>query len=296
MKIFDTFKSLISAPDTSPIKLADAIAQASRVLEEVRAEKADLEAKREILLIAPEAERTKHKQLIAAAADRVEDAELFLSRLEGLHRETVEREAETARQRNYDEAVASRDAAAKRLAKEYPDIMSRMLSLLVALAESEVKVQAVNARLSEDEEPILSAETLVRADVKSGTVQRSERIELWCYEGSNNPVPDEIAAEIIGKGSHGYREHVSGPAHGVQQVHKSHFEKRTFIRQERYEATPLPQLLPLNVWLPPLKSSGPGWNPSTLRSQRPEMLLATLRTAGEAVAVEPNIITELVPA
>ncbi|MFG1461750.1 hypothetical protein V5F77_02540 [Xanthobacter sp. DSM 24535] len=269
MKAFAAFRSLLVSKAPRPEDLAKAVEAARQARDAAQADHAALAGQSRALLVADDATRARHKQALAAAADTLTDAGLYL---ESLEEKLVQAEARVTNDRRmavYADAKAKSDGAAARLSKEYPDLVRKGLSLLLALAEAEVAIERANRDLPEGIDPLVSPDAQVRGVPGApSTVLREKVVELWCRPGSDTPVPEEIAAEIRAtSGKKGTRTAASGPGHS-QVLRTEEFEKRKFRRIEMQPSrvAEVPTRLLFDLRLPPVSGhAGPGWHPTNLR-------------------------------
>jgi chromosome segregation ATPase len=166
------------APAKSPAPLADRIIdalttdvtakQAEALLGEVAAERSRLSAARR------EAEATAYNPRTRTAEAEAARAELerlaFAEKRLGMAVEELEErlgelraeEAEVARAKAYDEAVAARDAMAAELAEAYPEYCDHLVNLIGRVAVCDAQIARVNQNRPEGRPWITGAEATVR--------------------------------------------------------------------------------------------------------------------------------------
>lgn len=237
MGYFDKIRAVLLEQRATSPKLAEAVADAEAKLADARAEVAGLQAERPALITADDETRRRHKGKLAAAEDRLADAILYVDGTRERLREVQARDKQERRRAAYDAAKAASDEAAKRLAREYPEIGRRFRALLRAVLEAEVAVEAANASLPDGSEPLASPEMMARATGSLPQQVVSERtVSLWCDEAyPTQPyaleMQDKIKVASDGRGT--LARTAPGPGGTTAWIEGSRrFVKRSFRRRE----------------------------------------------------------------
>jgi hypothetical protein len=107
-------------------------------------------------------------------------------------------------------AEAACEAAAQRLAIEYPDLVQRLEELKRIVAEADAKAAEVNRALPSGLKPVMPVEARVR-DLPAEPAREVSRepVSVWCWAGTTNPVPEDRVADIVATGTR--RHHSLGP-------------------------------------------------------------------------------------
>ncbi|QRE78239.1 hypothetical protein [Methylobacterium aquaticum] len=188
---------------------------------------------------------------------------------------------DAARKRDaYAAARTLRDAAVERVEREYPALAQEALALLRVIAEADLAVARSNDDLPEGAERLSRVEIIARAHPGAAREVLDERtVELWCPEGSAEPIPAERQARVIRQDD---RRGYSSTPHG-----QSFFERRAF-----HQTTALPAVraqysdpLASALVLPPLRPGEPlAWALDD-HDPHPDQILRRLDAIAAASAV-----------
>ncbi|MCK0196901.1 hypothetical protein MWN34_08240 [Ancylobacter sp. 6x-1] len=300
MKIFDALKNILKDPQRSPADLATAVEDARAVVAEAGAEVERLQGERRAMLTASEPDRARHKQALAAASDRLADARLYVEALEERRAEAQKQAQEVMRVERYEHALAARDAAAKRLAKEYPHLVGIFVDLMEAVAGADLIVDAANADLPTSKPPIARTEAHARFPRRQREVL-SDRVEfLWVAEGMSQPLDNQSLVQPTGADVGVAR--VSDPRHNPLWAVRSHVpvHRCAFRRIEYRPADPVvapPNVLSGSVRLPAMREGSLSWGYSQGRIVDPPEVLEEVhavrsaKAAWKAEAVDPAPVT-----
>jgi hypothetical protein len=280
--MLDRLRTAMSVKQASSADTGAAVAEAEAALAEAHAEVGRLEGERRELLTAPDAERSRNKQARAAAQDHVRDAADYLDALQTKRAESEARETEEAKRAAYDQAKVQSEAAAKLLAKEYPELGKRFGALIRTVAEAGAAVQAVNMALPEGAAALDGPEETVR-DVPA--LPRKElarkRIKRWVYADNGLPV-HELTIPNIAPGVGRTGHFVSG---GLGEAPKA-VEQRPFDEVEFLPASrPVggPRLYELNI--PSLRPGNPDvWRATGYMADASQVLRILDACAAEAAS------------
>ena len=188
---------------------------------------------------------------------------------------------EGARKRQaYEAAIALRDAAAAREDREVSGLIQAFLAVMRTTAEANIAVARVNDDLPEGAERLCPVELVARARPGAAREVLDERtVELWCREGSADPLPPEMQPRVIRQDdSRGYFSTGTG----------QHYCRRQRFRQTTVlPAIPAqyPDSLASVLVLPPLRPGEPlVWKPDDY-APSPDQILRRLDAIAAACAV-----------
>ncbi|MDQ0317357.1 hypothetical protein [Amorphus orientalis] len=135
-----------SAADIAKARAAIDLPALERALDEAKTRRAD-----RLVAGAPDGELLRLEAAIDTARLAVERAEIAAAELDRRHAAAVEAEKEAAAIKAYRDAVAKRDAVARRIRDEYPGLAAQIAALAKAEAEADAAVDAANETTVDDE-------------------------------------------------------------------------------------------------------------------------------------------------
>lgn len=242
------------------------------------------------------------QQLDGARRDagmRVERAEALVDALRERLVEAREREAEAERVAVYQAAQRQADDARQALAEVYPQLAGDLVRVIELVARAEIEVEAANADLPRNAEPLTSVEHTARdIPAEADEVLSEVEVKRWVAVGNVKPGTfDQGNVYKTGPGRGVIR--IEGvPVNECTQVELRTFTERRFQRGRGHisayrlaEKISLPGFLASDpyVWRPMSSLSKPGEvirQVEALRYARPE---PTSSASG-------TIITQLIPA
>jgi hypothetical protein len=208
--------------------------------------------RREVLLEGDDAALEKIEAELASANRAVERGYAAKDRLEARLAEAEAAELSGNRQATYDEAKAAADAAARKLRTDYAKHARALAALIEDIAVADALVEQANKALPAGAERLWQVEALVRdVPLVPDEIVSEEEVELWAYEHSGDPYPEDRQHEIEASAISGY-----GCRPGVQmsaQFVKRLFSKQTVLPGEY--AKPGPRMAQMD--LPGLKAGDP---------------------------------------
>jgi len=184
-----------------------------------------------------EAGRQAFRDKLAQLAADADDASALAAVLERRLAEALAAEKQALRRAVYDTAKAKRDAAAKRLADEYPKAVAGLRDLLRLIAEADDAVEAANSALPESVPALAPVEATVR-DIpgEADEILGEKVVRLWCVAGTFTPVPEAMQSEISDLGDgHGTRWFTDSAGKFRQS---QSYDLRAFRRIERRRGRP----------------------------------------------------------
>ncbi|MBZ9927756.1 hypothetical protein FJW04_21910 [Mesorhizobium sp. B2-7-3] len=136
---------------------------------------------------------------IEVANREVERAYAAKAELERRIEQARNSEADQDKVARYQAAKAQADAAAKALAKEYPEIGRKFVTLIKTVIEARTAIEQANQNLPDGVSPLLDPEFAVRG--RHGEPERTlktEEVALWCYANSSGiqVLPPEKQLEL----------------------------------------------------------------------------------------------------
>ena len=303
MNIFDKIRGALSgkAAPTSAA-LFDLLTGARAELADAEHRLADAEAGRADAVLGGDAARTAARASLAAARDDRDDAAAAVAALEVRHAEALTAEEEADRRACYDAALALRDAAARRLRKDYPRISRDLVDLIRTVYTADAAVETVNGALPKGAEPLISSESLVR-DIpgRPARVVSEEIIEEWTREGLDRPAVDvELRGlEIDEKTGDGIirtevpYQHDDRTGKPVMYVTIHHYKRRRFLKTVTLPAgnTRWGERF-YNLTLPGLRSIDPPYIRAFGYNASPGFVVSTL---DELAAEKPLTLDDLHP-
>lgn len=160
-------------------------------------------------------------------------------------------DAESARIEMYANAKALVHEAAHALRTAYPKLANGLRDLLRQLAEAEQAVTDANRDLPRDATPLVGPEAKVR-DVPSFSREdiTTARLDLWCHEGSANPIGDEFQNRVTPtEGRPGYGSDGRGAGYRLQPFVRTTYRPWTpaEFADPLYASIELPGLYPLSA-------------------------------------------------
>jgi hypothetical protein len=208
------------------------------------------------------------------AGIEIDQVNAKIAKLERQHADALEAEAADMRQRRYDEARASSEAAEKRLRKEYPKAALQIRDLLADLAAASLAVREANADLPEGAPGLLDPEYSRSQHTLYQEVLSEDVVWMWCEIDGARPVRDELQRHVHAheKNRRGMMTDRSDSAenpltygvvqteHGVLEVVRKRFRRTKHLPdQGGYNIAPLAS----EIFLPPLDAAAtPFWKPA----------------------------------
>ena len=255
---FEALRALLKDQTLSAERLAAAVAGARQAERDAQADVARFEAERRSQLTADDAVRTRTREALLAARERVEDANLFVVEFEKRYAAAVQAEQQDERLTMWTAAKAKADAAAKLLAEEYGPTCHKVLGLLRTLAEAQLAVQQTNAGLPAGAEPLVDPEQTIRGiPGLARKVIRESVVELWCREGEAVPLGDDLQKKVQSTGTG--QGVIPSPPRQYPVAGQLQFDLRQFSKVEYLPETygTYPQTLETTLRLPGLLASDP---------------------------------------
>lgn len=208
---------LMKPPDVRKIYRESASLPSDRIaegLEAVRAQERQASSDEDTAraaragLLGDDAALAKNREAIRSAVERREDAALYVVEIEKRLAATLAAEEQERRLRVFTDVTAKSEAAAQKLATNYPKLAGGLIDLLRDLAEAQVAVFAANSSLPEGVAAIPDPELTARCIAGSPREVISETVaERWTRLDQDRPIDDAFAEEIypVGDGSRGKR-------------------------------------------------------------------------------------------
>lgn len=278
---FPSLAALAADLAASSDAVSDGLAAARRLAEEAEASRVRAEAAVNGSLLSVDDKALNRLDAECDAAKKwVRRATALVVALEDRLAAARSAEDGTRKRQAYAAALAARDAAAARLAREYPDLAQAALALLRAVAEADLAVARVNDDLPEGAERLSLVELVAR--VRPGAARKvlDERtVDLWCHEGSADPLPPEMQPRVIRQDDgRGYYSTGTG---------QSYCRRQRFRQTTTLPAIPAqhPDSLASVLVLPPLRPGEPvAWKLDG-HAPRPDEILRHLDAIAVADAV-----------
>jgi hypothetical protein len=222
-----------------------------------------------------------------AAISEVDRLTKLVARLEAAAGadERATQEAEIAKRAN--DQRRTNEALAARIKTEGGPAIEKLLALAREVATAAVVDAAINAKLPDDAEKIVSADMQARHRPPLPRETVSERtVTLWVFAATGNVIGNQGDVTPIGDGSTGFIR--SSPQQYKTRVFRRKFKSITYLEAESYQP-----LVPFFEALRLPFSDGPGlvWNP---RDGLSTATAVEILKRGPAVA-ERGTLTELVP-
>lgn len=286
-----------------------AIAAAEAALDQARADLAAAQNRKE-QIAASEAEAaatvdsyTEWRRQSVLASTEVERITTLIARREAELQGEIDRAAAAEQKALEDEFEKAAKSAAALITKNLPEITRLGREMIKAIAESEAKREAAEAKRAPDLPRLIGAEERVRAVPGVEREVISEKTVMkWVFSSSGNLITDEDKLARIrahGDGTGSMSHDVSNYSPNATLPSPSPVELRPFRHVKFYSEVQRPSYTSLidALEIPPLRAGGaPGW--SQPRSSYPSSVLDHLNRLAEieATKTEREIKEEFIAA
>lgn len=232
MNFLDTISTAFQskAPPNSA-KIAEMIEQAKSEAEAARTRLADLEGQRQDKALAGEKERTEYRAALNGARDYLASTEDAIEAITRKHEVAVAVEAEAERRKIY-KAASAKAAELAGLIDDYAKHAQAIRNTVSKITEIDTVVVKANADLPAGVARLQDSGTLRSTPPAAREVISEKMVELWCREGSREPIPMEFQTTVIREANG------RGFTHPESARQPIRHEMRRFVRREFLPATP----------------------------------------------------------